>query len=649
MRRRNVKGAPYVPDNAIVLYKTDTYGPNPNPEVMEILQKYNITDRDYMTKKDCEAVTMNQFYNSSIANENNLSDNNSIFAGSNIKHFKEFQYFTGVYNIGEGAFRNIPSLTEIAFPSTLVRLYFPFYNSPNLKGDIIIPDNITNISLPLGESVLANPIISNNFKGSISVRYGVSYQFNPNNKVISNFIYFNNALVASPKNKNKYVTIRNSDFPNTNPNLGNVIENGAFNNDTVLETVFMPDRLKSVCGFSGCTNLQYIELNCDLVYPYTFDNCNSLKLLDMSKCTFTSYQNRGGNSGVERVVLPKTCTELAYEAFKGWSALKSINLENVTKFTTGDQFKGSGIEYASLNENANLAGGMFRDSTLINIDLPKTDTIPSECFYGCSKLKSLDLKYITKILYNNFTALSSLTDLYNIDNVEQIQSFDINGTIPYFENLKNNTPYDSNNCIMFNKHCIYKVDPSATNIVLNDNIYTIGSRSFMNSKITEITLNKVKCIGEYAFVYSDLQKIDFISDDLEYIGNNILYQTKVIESTFNCKNGASITSPYKFCTALKKVTISSDINISQRGFENCTELEELIITGDYKLGVAWNMFGDTPKLKNITYNVPVATAIKNFPMNNYKGNGQWGANSSIETITCLDGIIDYVNQKINYN
>lgn len=118
-----------VNQNIVILY-------DDNPEVMDILY-YNglANDSKYMLRSEAEAVTSNDLF----------KNGSSIFYKSNIKHFNEFEAFTGVTTIKSKLFENCEQLTELTLPVSITEIGEGVIDYTKIKY-IFIPMNINNLN-----------------------------------------------------------------------------------------------------------------------------------------------------------------------------------------------------------------------------------------------------------------------------------------------------------------------------------------------------------------------------------------------------------------------------------------------------------------------------------------------------------------------
>lgn len=101
-----------------------------------------------------------------------------------------------------------------------------------------------------------------------------------------------------------------------------------------LSSVVMPDSIASIldAAFQKCKNLEYVKFSSNLkvIGPIAFNECTSLKTVDLSYDTMTKiYENAFSYcDNLETVVLGNNITSIDREAFIYCTALKEINLPN---------------------------------------------------------------------------------------------------------------------------------------------------------------------------------------------------------------------------------------------------------------------------------------------------------------------------------
>ena len=108
------------------------------------------------------------------------------------------------------------------------------------------------------------------------------------------------------------------------------IANEAFKDKTTLESVIIPDSVKTLEGsvFEGCTSLTNVILSNELtrIEGATFKNCTSLASIYIPQGVTTIVSSSFANSGLKEITLPSSLTVVGQGAFTGCT-LSQIHYE----------------------------------------------------------------------------------------------------------------------------------------------------------------------------------------------------------------------------------------------------------------------------------------------------------------------------------
>ena len=335
-RRRYMGGGGGYPADAIMTIET-------NPEVLAICYAQGWCANDkYMTASEAAAVTSigTVFYNN-----------------NNIKHFEEFEYFTGVTSLANNAFRNCTNLTTLT-----------------------IPENVTSLG---NDTLRNNGIKSLYIKAKTLSSWGNTYTFTDN---VIEYIY--------------------ADCQNFNPLVGS---NSSFSK---LETVVCGSNVRSIALYKS-SNLTSVSLNEGLttLSANAFRNCTSLTTLTIPT-TVTSFGNDAfRDSGIKNLYVNATNITSWGNNYTFYSSSIEYLYSNseLTSVVAGTMTKLSTLE---LGSNARSIGG-FQGSLLTNVVVPEgvTDIINS-CFRFCSLLESVDFPSTTSVINGNiFEGDANLTSV----------------------------------------------------------------------------------------------------------------------------------------------------------------------------------------------------------------------------------------------
>lgn len=266
--------------------------------------------------------------------------------------------------------------------------------------------------------------------------------------------------------------------------------------------------------FEPPTDIEFgngIDLYSDWTYIENEDNT-----ITLTKCLKTY--------GYETLIIPNEIYLKNHTRKK----VKSINVSsNTSSLLSTKQSKY--VENIIFSEGIEELNNGFYDSTTIkSITLPKTlKTISGACFRGCSALNTI----------NNFPQNITTIDSYMFSGCLVLENIDIPGSIDTVE------LYGFNNCQALdiplslikrlekiNQYAFsrcYKLN--GKDIVLNDNVTSIGSYSFSKVVINTINIpSGVKYIGTYAFLESALKSI-ILPNGITEIGSNAFESCNLTE------------------------------------------------------------------------------------------------------------------------
>ncbi|MCR4743196.1 MAG: leucine-rich repeat protein [Treponema sp.] len=243
------------------------------------------------------------------------------------------------------------------------------------------------------------------------------------------------------------VTLKNSSireliFPTQNINrvciedLNNLIElnipNGVtslkVNNCKGLTSIDIPDTVKNIDSFKGCSSLKTITLpnSLETIGDYAFYNCTSLTNISFPDSLETIGDEAFYNcASLKTITLPNSLETIGDEAFYNCTSLTNISFPNSLE-TIGD--------YAFCNCTS-LTNILFPDSlesigkyafcscsNLLTISFPEAlVSIGDHPFYNCSLLELTVPKCITTLRKDFFSGISNLKKLIIPDTVVSIE------------------------------------------------------------------------------------------------------------------------------------------------------------------------------------------------------------------------------------
>ena len=202
-------------------------------------------------------------------------------------------------------------------------------------------------------------------------------------------------------------------------------------------------------AFERCTKLKSVEnlTNVTIIEDYTFQGCNSLEEIDLSK--IQSFGNGAFEScrSLTEIDLA-ACQTLGTYAFGGCTNLKEVkNFTNFTNVTIIEDYTFQGcnsLEGIDLSKIQSIGNGAFEScSSLTEVNLSACQTLGTYAFNGCTNLKEVkNFTHFTNVPEGAFYSCQSLEtiDLSNCitfgDNAfEGCRSLTSIGNLPLCESI----------------------------------------------------------------------------------------------------------------------------------------------------------------------------------------------------------------------
>ena len=501
-----------------------------------------------------------------------------------------------VTSIGDNAFNNRTSLTNVTIPDSVTSIGdWTFHYCPGLTS-ITIPDSVTRI----GKSVFYDCRNLTRITMSNSVMWIGEEAFNGCNRLTSITIpnsvtsigekafYRCLALTAIyVAEANKYYSsldgvLFNKDktelicYPPSKvddsyniPNSVKSIGNSAFEDCKKLTNIKIPDSVTCIGNraFGYCTNLSRITIPDSVTYisGYTFYSCKSLK----------------------SITIPDSVTSIGKGAFAYCASLTRVEIPN---------------SVASIGEEA-----FEWCESLTSITIPDGVTsIGWSAFWCCLRLKSITIpNSVTSISEDAFHSCTSLKSI----------------TIPSSVTRIGNSAF----C-----HC-----SSLTSITIPSSVTSIGEEAFSGCKsLASITIpDGVKSIGGYAFYGCSSLTSIALSDSMTSIEKYTFYGCSSLKSITIPGGVTSIgKSAFLGCESLTSITIPSSVtSIGNSAFSDCNS--SFVIRGNTNSEAERYAKDNNIIFKSAGYSVPVISAKSSYNIKIVDNNGNPIKNATISVDT----------------
>lgn len=272
-------------------------------------------------------------------------------AFSECYNLEEVQIPEGVMSIGDNAFYGCDKLTEITLPASLQEVGFEIFQACDRLYEIF-----NNSSLDMSDSGAKNVLkIYNNGEESVPKASLLGYTFG----------YFGSQwiLIGYPQGET-ILTLPDFFVYDSKIEEYRVADN-LFYRDSLLTQVTIPAAVSALGenAFSECYVLEKVEFTGSVltVLPdYVFSNCSALAEITIPQGITEIREGAFYQSGLQKVVLPKTLRSIGELAFAGCTELRTVyNLSGLT-LAKGSSGYGGVAQYAeniytSLEQGENLS------------------------------------------------------------------------------------------------------------------------------------------------------------------------------------------------------------------------------------------------------------------------------------------------------
>ena len=296
--------------------------------------------------------------------------------------------------------------------------------------------------------------------------------------------------------------------------------------------------------FSGSPSLQEVDfsrcVNLEIISNNSFDGCNNLKTVDLSKCQNLERVDIRNCIGLTSVNI-SGCSLLSSLRFDGCSALKEVDLSNCTSLRSvsfidcdlrsinlSGCFNLIEIESRAFRGNKNLLS--FDFSALKNLEEIRENAfeecglsgeivlgasvrkIGNNAFVECD-MKSIRFEEGSQLKEVGYTAFGSCKNLEKIDfaNCSMLDALS-SSAFRHSVNLKqieiDNDSYKSENGVLFSSDMTillyYPHGIKSEVYTIPSSVIVINDHAFQNQWLKDIIVpNSVKSIGAYAFCHFD--------------------------------------------------------------------------------------------------------------------------------------------------
>ncbi|MGM9524109.1 MAG: leucine-rich repeat protein [Faecousia sp.] len=400
----------------------------------------------------------------------------------------------GVTNIGDYAFSNCPSLTDVLVPDSVTSIGDAAFEKCSSLINITIPKSVTSIgyhafyqtAIEKSNDHWTDDVLyidnwlidtKSDLAGEYTIRegtvgiadYAFQYMRNLTGVTIPNsvtsigngaFEYCSGLTSETIPDSVMYIGSFAFDGCSslatvTIPDSITEIRHGTFWDCRSLTSVTIPNSVTSVGGYAfyNCTNLMSVTISESVmnIGYYAFENCSSLERVNVTNLksfcniSFESYASNPlyyahnlyiNNNLAINIAIPECVTNVKSWAFIGCDCLTSVAIPNSVTSIDDSAFKGcSGLTSVTISDSVTSIGygAFFGCSSLTNVAIPGSVTSMGEYVFGnCTGLKSVILSEgVQSISHAAFSGCSSLTSVTIPDSVTRIDDWAFYGTAIY--------------------------------------------------------------------------------------------------------------------------------------------------------------------------------------------------------------------------
>lgn len=384
---------------------------------------------------------------------------------------------------------------------------------------------------------------------------------------------------------NNCTALKHVSLPNSLQNIGSL----AFGACTSLKSLQLPKALESLgnSAFSGCESLSNIELpeSLQTIGILCFNGCDNLSTIKVSPAN--PYFSTDGKAifNKDKTVLytaipvtsyniPSTVRELRYYAFSDQKDMTSITLPEGLVSISSYAFSGcSALQQINIPQSIkSLADGVLSYSGIKTLDIPSSvNYIGESAFSNCKSLQSIKLpERLTLLNYNLFDGCERLSDIQIPSTVTAIEDCAFNGckalqtiTLPASLCTFENTSW-SDNSIFSGCSALKSILVEAGNKYFESDGTALYNKvkdtliCFPAGVTSVVVPQSVKTIGVKAFCGCDsLQNIMFEDGVSDLVIEQYAFE--------NCKN-------------INRLVITSGIKETKYGAFNDAHINKLVIT-----------------------------------------------------------------------
>ncbi len=394
--------------------------------------------------------------------------------------------------------------------------------------------------------------------------------------------------------------------------IGNSVESigeSAFNGCSAMESVTLSNAITTISNhtFNGCSSLQSVVIpdGVTSIGSYAFYYCNSLESVTLGSGIknikeYSFYLCRA----LKSVVIPDSVTSIGSYAFATCSVLESVSMGNSVKTIGNDAFDNCGkLKNLTLSDSLTTIGdwAFYACSTLPRIVLPSTvTTIGNSAFLGCEEAACISLpaslREIEESAFHNCTSVDTL-----------ILGWEKPDSCTYGTDMLKYVPTGAKLYVPKGSAYLYQSTSPWSNFSNIEEIVFNGDVIVGDLKYTINSNNYTAVVAQQN--PPDISGSMTIPETFKYFGRKYTV-TGIGEWAFlDCTNLTNISIPstvttieegaFNYCQKLAAITLPNAVTtIGDNAFKNCEVLTSLTIPASVK-SIGFNAFNYCYALESI--------------------------------------------------
>ncbi len=376
-----------------------------------------------------------------------------------------------------------------------------------------------------------------------------------------------------------------------------------------VKFIVVKEGITGISAFGDHSNLERVNLPQSLISigTETFENCTSLKGIELPDGITTIGISAFYNSGLEDIRIPNSVETIKRDAFHNCEGLKNVIIgEGVATIENGAFTGCTNLEVVYLPDSVKTIGASaFRGcDKLSSVKLSQSLTsIDEYAFEGCNKLKEIFIpKTVTSIGTYAFLSCPSLEKI-TVDTENEYYSSDNNGIL-FDEDLTALISYPGNSNLIdytipetvveIKGYAFYEAR-KLKRIFIGDNVSKIGYRAFVKTTGLEefvvsennqsfavdngVLFNK-DMTTLVAYTAGSKNKIYTIPDGITEIASAAFHSSQYLSSLYMPSTLKKINGrAFYNCDRIRCFNLPSKVSFNFSAFAECDSLEGLVING----------------------------------------------------------------------